>query len=95
MMMMMSLSVVIIIVIFAHVIDGASLSVGSWNLLNFARGSRTDAQIGMLATVVARYDVIPLQEIRTDDVAVKFLASVLKDELGIDFDSFTSDPVRE
>jgi hypothetical protein len=61
--------------------------------IEFARGSRTDAQIGMLATVLARYDVIPLQEIRTDDLAVKFLATVLKDELGIDFDSFTSDPV--
>jgi hypothetical protein len=72
---------------------GASLSVGSWNLLNFARGSRTDAQIGMLALVVARHDVVPLQEIRTDDVAVRFLASVLKDELGLDFDSITSDPV--
>jgi endonuclease/exonuclease/phosphatase family metal-dependent hydrolase len=77
---------------------GASLSVASWNLLNFARGSRTDAQIGMLATVLARHDLVSLQEIRTDDVAVRFLADTLSSELALPFDSLTSDaigPTRE
>lgn len=42
---------------------------------------------------VARYDLVALQEIRTDDQAVKAMIDILKKDFGLSFDFIVSEPI--
>lgn len=69
------------------------VTVGSWNLKNFSRASRTDVEISLIALGVARFDLIALIEIRTDDVGLQVMKKILKTDFGLDYEVFVSGPV--
>jgi len=49
---------------FTFAIDTINLT--SWNIRNLSSNSRSDAELGLISVVLARYELIALQELRTE-----------------------------
>ena len=88
----MSIALLLLLV---DIAASAYVTLASWNLKNFARGSRSDVEIALVALGVARYDLVALQEIRTDGVGLEKMRDILMSEFGLSFDLYVSDPIGE
>lgn len=62
-----------------------TMSLASWNIRNISSNSRSDAELGVIAVVLARYDFIAIQEIRTDTKVLDRLVDILKTEFKKDY----------
>mmetsp|Transcript_12555 Transcript_12555/g.38061 ORF Transcript_12555/g.38061 Transcript_12555/m.38061 type:complete len:1048 (-) Transcript_12555:87-3230(-) len=67
---------------------GARLRLGSWNIRNVSTGSRTDAELGTIAVIIARYDLVALQEVLDEEV-ISRLQAILAD-WGLDYEYVVS-----
>ena len=61
------------------------LNLASWNIRNISSNSRSDAELGIISVILARYDFIAIQEIRTDTKSLDRLVKILKDEFRLDY----------
>jgi len=52
--------------------------LGTWNIRNFSSDSRTDAEVGVIALVAGRYDLLAMQEI-LDEESVQRVAKALEE----------------
>ncbi len=62
------------------------IRIASWNIRNLSRNSRSDAELGIISLILFRYDVIAIQEVRTDDLAIKRIQEILRDDFQADYD---------
>lgn len=69
------------------------IKLASWNIRNISDSSRSDAELGIISLILFRYDFIAIQEVRTDDKAIKRIQKILKDDFQVDYDFDVSDPV--
>ena len=69
------------------------IRIASWNIRNLSSNSRSDAELGIISLVLFRYDLIAIQEVRTDDMALKRIKKILKDDFQAEFEIEVSEPV--
>jgi endonuclease/exonuclease/phosphatase family metal-dependent hydrolase len=67
--------------------------IASWNIRNLSRNSRSDAELGIISLVLFRYDVIAIQEVRTDDQAITRIQEILEDDFEAEYGIDVSGPV--
>ena len=68
------------------------IHLASWNIRNISTGSRSDAELGIIALIVFRYDFIALQEVR-DKGVIERLQKIIKDDFQADYAIDVSDEV--
>jgi deoxyribonuclease-1-like protein len=83
----------IILILFSTATLAETISLASWNIRNISSNSRSDAELGLISVVLARYDFIAIQEIRTDTKALDRLVRILKDEFRLDYSYVASKKV--
>lgn len=69
-----------------------SISLASWNVRNISDSSRSDAELGIIALILFRYDFIAMQEVLDEEV-IKRLQRILKDDFQVSYDIVVSGPV--
>ncbi len=69
-----------------------TISMASWNIRNISSDSRSDAELGIIALVIFRYDFIACQEVHDEEV-FRRLQVILKRDFQADYDFDVSDPV--
>lgn len=69
-----------------------SITLASWNVRNISNGSRSDAELGIIALIIFRYDFIALQEVLDEDV-IKRLQAILKKDFQADYKKIVSPAV--
>jgi hypothetical protein len=86
---------VTLIIFYLIYVQSTTLSVATWNLKLFSRLSRTDEEISLIALVAARYDLLALQEIRTNDEAIIALIDILEKSFGLKYNYLVSEGVSK
>ena len=62
-----------------------TISIASWNIRNISNNSRSDAELGIIALIIFRYDFIACQEVLDPEV-IKRLQSILKEDFQIEYE---------
>lgn len=68
------------------------LTFASWNVRILSNGSRTDAELGIIALILFRYDFIALQEVR-DQQVIERLQTIPANDFQANYDIEVSEPV--
>ncbi|MDA0692617.1 MAG: endonuclease/exonuclease/phosphatase family protein [Nitrospinae bacterium] len=76
-------------------LSAEEIKLASWNIRNISDASRSDAELGIISLVLFRYDFIAIQEVRTDDKAIKRIQKILKDDFQVDYEIDVSGPVGD
>lgn len=61
------------------------ISLASWNIRNISNNSRSDAELGIIALIIFRYDFIALQEVLDPDVIAR-IEDILEDDFQAEYD---------
>lgn len=69
-----------------------SISLASWNVRNISNASRSDAELGIIALILFRYDFIAMQEV-LDEAVIGRLQRILNDDFQAPYDIVVSGPV--
>ncbi len=69
------------------------IRIASWNIRNLSSNSRSDAELGIVSLILFRYDVIAIQEIRTDDRAIRRIQEILSEDFQAEYGMDVSEPV--
>lgn len=68
------------------------ISLASWNVRILSDNSRSDAELGIIALIIFRYDFIALQEVR-DEKVVKRIQKILRDDFQVNYEIDVSSEV--
>lgn len=74
--------------------NAGELSIASWNVRNLSNSGRSDAELGCVALVLQRYDVVALQEVLDNSVAER-INKILNDkkQFGLNYSYAISKPL--
>lgn len=71
-----------------------SIKLASWNVRILSDNSRDDSELQKIATIIDRYDIVAVQEVRDNEV-INRLLNILPDEWGTIISNKTGRGVKE
>ncbi len=81
----MKILALLLLSILALPAQAVDLTLATWNIRNISNNSRSDAELGIIALIIFRYDFIALQEVIDENVILR-LEKILLDDFQVDYD---------
>lgn len=74
--------------------DTQTMTIASWNVRNLSTRSRSDAELGIISLIIARYDFIALQEVLDTEVIGR-IQRILADDFQLEYGADVSGQVGQ